>query len=197
MPQVNTTRSANGLLAARGAPKRAATSAARALNCCGWHCPPQADGGLSAAALPPPGTPPELLRSPRRGRGKVLVDQRGAGASVAHPLPRRLDHVGRQPYGSGRTPPGSSNSSNRTRRITATDQLGWTPSVTLCCGTANQPAQPIIDALGKSLPEREISISGLSLVIQDGPEKHLKSARVWVPRSQAGRSGRVVGSRRQ
>jgi 2'-5' RNA ligase superfamily len=55
--------------------------------------------------------------------------------------------------------------------ITAIDGYGWAPHVTLCYSTANQPAQPIIDALGQRLPEREICASSLSLVIQDGPER--------------------------
>jgi 2'-5' RNA ligase len=55
--------------------------------------------------------------------------------------------------------------------ITATDRLSWTPHVTLCYSTASQEARPIIDALGKSSPEREISVSSLCLVIQDGPER--------------------------
>jgi len=36
---------------------------------------------------------------------------------------------------------------------------------------AGRAAQPSIDALGKRLPEREITVSSLSLVIQDGPER--------------------------
>jgi 2'-5' RNA ligase len=68
----------------------------------------------------------------------------------------------------------------RDAAMAATQQAGitpadrdddWTPHVTLCYSTASQPARPIIDALGKHLPEREISITSLSLVIQDGPER--------------------------
>jgi hypothetical protein len=55
--------------------------------------------------------------------------------------------------------------------ITAIDRPGWFPHVTLCYSTANQPAQPIIDALGKHLTERAICVSTLSLVVQDGPER--------------------------
>jgi 2'-5' RNA ligase len=55
--------------------------------------------------------------------------------------------------------------------IESADRADWTPHVTLCYSTANQAARPIIDALGKRLPEREICVSGLSLVIQDGPER--------------------------
>jgi 2'-5' RNA ligase len=55
---------------------------------------------------------------------------------------------------------------------TANDEdTGWTPHVTLCYSTAQQPAQPVITALGKQLPERQIGINALSLVIQDGPER--------------------------
>ena len=67
----------------------------------------------------------------------------------------------------------------RAAAIEATEQVGiaaaerpdWIPHVTLCYSTANQPAQPIIDLLGRRLPEREISVRRLSLVIQDGPER--------------------------
>jgi 2'-5' RNA ligase len=55
--------------------------------------------------------------------------------------------------------------------ITASDRPDWTPHVTLCYSTANQPALPIIEVLGKSFPGRGISVSCLSLVIQDGPER--------------------------
>jgi 2'-5' RNA ligase len=51
------------------------------------------------------------------------------------------------------------------------DDSGWTPHVTLCYSTAQQPARPIITALGRQLPERQIDIHALSLVIQDGPER--------------------------
>lgn len=47
----------------------------------------------------------------------------------------------------------------------------WTPHITLCYSTSEQPAQPIIKALGTQLPEREIHVQALSLVIQDGPER--------------------------
>jgi hypothetical protein len=40
--------------------------------------------------------------------------------------------------------------------------------VTLCYSTSQQSAAPIISALGKVLPTREITIDKLSLVIQRG-----------------------------
>ena len=55
--------------------------------------------------------------------------------------------------------------------MTATDRRDWMPHITLCYSTADQAARPIIDALGKQLPQREISVNSLSLVIQDGPER--------------------------
>ena len=55
--------------------------------------------------------------------------------------------------------------------ITAAGGLDWAPHITLCYSTADQPARPIIDALGVRLPTREISVRSLSLVIQDGPER--------------------------
>jgi len=47
----------------------------------------------------------------------------------------------------------------------------WTPHVTLCYSTSEQPAQPIINALGMQLPERQIQVSAVSLVVQNGPER--------------------------
>lgn len=55
--------------------------------------------------------------------------------------------------------------------ITRADRDDWTPHVTLCYSTAYQPARPIVDALGRQLPERQISITSLSLVIQNGSER--------------------------
>jgi 2'-5' RNA ligase len=55
--------------------------------------------------------------------------------------------------------------------VTPADRDDWTPHVTLCYSTASQPARPIIEALDKQLPEREVTINSLSLVIQDGPER--------------------------
>jgi 2'-5' RNA ligase len=67
----------------------------------------------------------------------------------------------------------------RAAAVAATEELGmtpagrpdWMPHITLCYSTADQAARPIIDALGKQLPQREISVNSLSLVIQDGPER--------------------------
>ena len=53
--------------------------------------------------------------------------------------------------------------------ITSTDGPSWTPHVTLCYSVSQQPAAPVIAALGKTLPSREITIDKLSLVIQRGP----------------------------
>jgi 2'-5' RNA ligase len=46
----------------------------------------------------------------------------------------------------------------------------WAPHVTLCYSTSVQPAQPIIAALGGSLPSCQISVDALSLVVQQGAE---------------------------
>lgn len=47
----------------------------------------------------------------------------------------------------------------------------WVPHVTLCYSTAEQPAQPLIDALGAELPERQVTISALTLVVQWDAER--------------------------
>ncbi len=46
----------------------------------------------------------------------------------------------------------------------------WMPHMTLCYSTAQQPAAPVIAALGRELPGCEVTIDTLSLVIQRGPE---------------------------
>jgi hypothetical protein len=48
--------------------------------------------------------------------------------------------------------------------------LSWRPHLTLCYSTSEQPAPPVIDALGKELPACEVTIDKLSLIIQRGPE---------------------------
>ena len=53
--------------------------------------------------------------------------------------------------------------------VTSTPGPSWVPHVTLCYSTSRQPAAPVIAALGKSLPAREITIDKLTLVIQRGP----------------------------
>jgi 2'-5' RNA ligase len=63
-----------------------------------------------------------------------------------------------------------------TREVTGTygrpgNRTPWTPHVTLCYGTARQPAGPIVAALGHELPGCEVRISAISLVIQRGPER--------------------------
>lgn len=63
-----------------------------------------------------------------------------------------------------------------TRKVTGSDgwsggKLPWTPHVTLAYSTAQQPAQPIISALGGSLPERQVQLREVSLVNQRGPER--------------------------
>jgi 2'-5' RNA ligase len=51
------------------------------------------------------------------------------------------------------------------------NKLPWTPHITLAYSTARQPAEPIITALGRSLPERKVQIREVSLVNQRGPER--------------------------
>ncbi|MBO0777123.1 MAG: 2'-5' RNA ligase family protein [Actinobacteria bacterium] len=63
-----------------------------------------------------------------------------------------------------------------TREVTgkggAADDLGtaWIPHLTICYSTGEQPAAPVITALGTRLPAREVTISRLTLVVQNGAE---------------------------
>ena len=52
--------------------------------------------------------------------------------------------------------------------ITGTPGPSWVPHVTLCYSTSQQPAAPVIAALGRSLPPCDVTIDTLNLVIQRG-----------------------------
>jgi 2'-5' RNA ligase len=52
----------------------------------------------------------------------------------------------------------------------AEDDDEFTPHLTLCYSTEEQPAAPVIAELGKTLPPCQVTIRELSLVVQDGPE---------------------------
>ena len=52
--------------------------------------------------------------------------------------------------------------------ITSTPGPSWVPHMTLCYSTSQQPAAPIIAALGRTLPARKVTIDKLSLVVQHG-----------------------------
>jgi 2'-5' RNA ligase len=62
-----------------------------------------------------------------------------------------------------------------TREVTGTDGQAesrpWNPHVTIAYSTSDQPAGPVIEALGRNLPERQFQVSAVSLVIQQGPER--------------------------
>ena len=45
------------------------------------------------------------------------------------------------------------------------------PHITIAYSAARQPAELIITALGRSLPERKIQISAVGVVNQRGPER--------------------------
>lgn len=48
----------------------------------------------------------------------------------------------------------------------------WVPHVTVCYSTSDQAMAPIVAALGPHPGECQIQISTVSLIIQDGPERH-------------------------
>jgi hypothetical protein len=49
--------------------------------------------------------------------------------------------------------------------------LAWTPHLTVCYSTGEQPAAPVIALLGKAIPRCEVTIDRLSLVVQNGTEQ--------------------------
>jgi 2'-5' RNA ligase len=52
------------------------------------------------------------------------------------------------------------------------DAAGWMPHVTVAYSTAIQSATPIIAALGRELPECQITVNSVSLIAQQGAERH-------------------------
>ncbi|WP_211261452.1 2'-5' RNA ligase family protein [Pseudonocardia acaciae] len=47
----------------------------------------------------------------------------------------------------------------------------WMPHMTVAYSTADQPAEPLISALGKVVRRRDLTIGSVSLIIQWGPER--------------------------
>lgn len=47
----------------------------------------------------------------------------------------------------------------------------WFPHVTLAYSTQDQPAEPVIAALGRELPACELTLDAVSLIAQYGPER--------------------------
>ncbi|MBO0823637.1 MAG: 2'-5' RNA ligase family protein [Actinobacteria bacterium] len=69
----------------------------------------------------------------------------------------------------------------------------WRPHATICYSTADQPAGPIIEALGRQLPGCEARVSTLSLVIQRGAEREWDWQRVAaIHLDDSGRFGRSI-----
>jgi 2'-5' RNA ligase len=64
-----------------------------------------------------------------------------------------------------------------TREVTGTsgttEDLGaaWMPHLTIAYSTGEQPAAPVIAELGQAVPACEVTVSQLSLVVQNGPEQ--------------------------
>ncbi|MGW2308651.1 2'-5' RNA ligase family protein [Actinomadura luteofluorescens] len=52
-----------------------------------------------------------------------------------------------------------------------TEGLAWTPHMTLAYSETEQPAQPLITALGRELSTSEFTINAVTLVVQQGPER--------------------------
>lgn len=60
-------------------------------------------------------------------------------------------------------------------------EVPWTPHTAIAYSTADQPAAPVIDALGHRLTRCDFTVDAVSLIIQFGPERdwdcrHLGSA---------------------
>jgi 2'-5' RNA ligase len=58
-----------------------------------------------------------------------------------------------------------------TGRSETTDDGSWNPHVTLAYSTVAQSASPIVHALGRELPRREVTVTHVSLIVQKGPER--------------------------
>jgi hypothetical protein len=83
--------------------------------------------------------------------------------------------------------------------ITSTDGPSWVPHVTLCYSVSRQATAPVVAALGKTLPTREITIDKLIL---PGPstwagttESNLPGYPRSIRRSPPARPGHALGQR--
>jgi len=54
-------------------------------------------------------------------------------------------------------------------QIPAEDEHGWQPHVTLCANAGSLQSRPLVQALGRRLPEQTVTLRRLSLVVQEGP----------------------------
>lgn len=50
-------------------------------------------------------------------------------------------------------------------------RTSWTPHMTVAYSTTEQPAEPILSALGTGVQERQVLVNSLTLVVQWGPER--------------------------
>ncbi|MEW2358093.1 2'-5' RNA ligase family protein [Spirillospora sp. NPDC029432] len=55
--------------------------------------------------------------------------------------------------------------------VTTSGPGDWVPHMTLCYSTANQPAKPLIDAIGLTIGHCTVTIDTMTLVVQWGPER--------------------------
>lgn len=62
----------------------------------------------------------------------------------------------------------------------------WTPHMTLAYSETEQPAEPLITALGREVPTKEFTINAVTLVAQRGPERRWD----WHPIGQTSLLGR-------
>jgi hypothetical protein len=96
----------------------------------------------------------------------------------------------------GFTPEGALDPINRAVRqatLTVTGRTGsvtgpaarWTPHITISYSMGKQPMAPIATALGRDVPSCDITVSGVSLVVQWGPERLWN----WQPVGTAGLGG--------
>jgi 2'-5' RNA ligase len=68
-------------------------------------------------------------------------------------------------------------SATTVQEVDALPSSAWVPHMTVAYSTAGQAAAPIIDALGKTVPEQRFVLDSFSLVVQWGPERRWD----WVP----------------
>lgn len=91
--------------------------------------------------------------------GRVLyhpeaVALRASPAAVLEPLRAAVAEVTGEVTGAGPDPGGA----------------GWIPHLTVGYSTGEQPAGPVIAALGKTVPPCTVTVRRVSLVVQSGPE---------------------------
>jgi 2'-5' RNA ligase len=117
----------------------------------------------------PPATIDVMIREARLSLGRVPPTSVTFGRVLYH---REAITLGVQPDGALDPVLAAVREAQTAAGVSSGVRAGpWIPHVTVAYSTTEQPAAPIISALGRELPECNVTVSTVSLVAQQGPER--------------------------